>query len=233
MCLTCLLSSAFVLADKETEQTIAHALITKDEFPSRSLCLLPLSLSVIFLSWLFFSPSPETLSVDERKHKPNIRTPGSLLNTCHLSFVQIMTRVTETALFYFYFVLLFFVLFPVLVSLSLLVRQRERKTDSERRKKKKKPTVNYECGGMIKNEPFKNPICHGGVRWEMSEGQSMYCGSLWTLTNFSFFFFFFLREDRWKGWESLLGCLAHSLFINGWRHFLFYFQHVLCSVCNM
>lgn len=62
--------------------------------PSLSLCL-----SVISLSWLFFLPSPETFSVDARKHKLNIKTPRSPLNTCHLSFVRIVARVTiETAL---------------------------------------------------------------------------------------------------------------------------------------
>lgn len=126
-----------------------------------------------------------------------LETPGSLLRTCHLSFVQIMVRVTETALCLFILLCFFFVL-AVLVSLSLLGRQKERETDSQRREKKRKPTVNYECGGMIKNEPFKNPICHGGVRWEMSEGQSVYCGSLWTLTNTNLFI---SRVDRWKAWE--------------------------------
>lgn len=78
------------------------------------------SLSVIFLSWLFFLLSPETFSVDERNHKLNIKTPRSPLNTCHLSFVQIMARVAiETALFFFFSS-------PILVSLSLLVRQRDR-----------------------------------------------------------------------------------------------------------
>lgn len=232
MCLTCLLSSAFVLADKETEQTIAHALITKDEFPSRSLCLLPLSLSVIFLSWLFLAVSWDPLSRREKaqtEHQ-NARQPSK-----HLSFV-LCTNHDESywdCSFLFLFCFTFFFFVPGSCFIKFAGETEGKENRQREKKKKKKPTVNYECGGMIKNEPFKNPICHGGVRWEMSEGQSMYCGSLWTLTNFSFFFFFFLREDRWKGWESLLGCLAHSLFINGWRHFIFYFQHVLCSVCNM
>lgn len=120
--------------DKEAEQTIAHALITKDKFLSLSLPRpLPLSVSVIFLSWLFFLPSPETFSVDERKQKLNIKTPRSPLNTCHLSFVQIMARVAIETVFFLRFNLFFF-------SLSLLVRPRERergKTDIE------KTTVNY------------------------------------------------------------------------------------------
>lgn len=121
VCITCLLSSAFVLAGKETEQTIAHALITKDVFLSLSL---PRSVSVISLSWLFFLRSPETFLVDERKHKLNIKTPRSPLNTCHLSFVQIMARVAiETALF-IYLVVLLLILFFFL--LTLLVRKRER-----------------------------------------------------------------------------------------------------------
>lgn len=161
-----LLSSASVLVDKETEQTIEHALITKDEFLSLSLPrLLPLppSVSVIFLSWLFFLLSPETFSVDERKHKLNIKTPRGPLNTCHLSFVQIMARVAiETAFFLcFLFTNSCFINFACETE-----RKRERKTERkrERDREREKTTVNYEYGGMIKNEPFKNPICHGGVR---------------------------------------------------------------------
>lgn len=209
--------------DKETEQTIVHALITKDDFQSLSLprpLPLPLSLSVIFLSWLFFLLSLETFSVDERKHKLNIKTPRSPLNTCHLSFVQIMVRVTiETAP-------ATPPSSPVLVSLSLLVRQRE--TGRLKQTVREKTTVNYEDGAMIKNEPFKNPICHGGVRWEMSEGQSMYCGSLWTLTNIQ-------QADERD--ESLLGCLVHSLIMMDeyyfsvmrlWALFIVYFWMSLC-----
>lgn len=129
VCITCLLSSAFVLAGKETEQTIAHALITKDVFLSLSL---PRSVSVISLSWLFFLRSPETFLVDERKHKLNIKTPRSPLNTCHLSFVQIMARVAiETALF-IYLVVLLLILFFFINFAGEKERKRMRKTDSER-----------------------------------------------------------------------------------------------------
>lgn len=68
-----------------------------------------------------------------------------------------MARVAiDTALFFFHFMI------PILVSLSLLVRQREKGRGKQTAREK--TTVNYEYGGMIKNEPFKNPICHGGVR---------------------------------------------------------------------
>lgn len=130
-CITCLLSSAFVLADKETEQTIAHALITKDDF-------LPLSPSVFFfLSWLFFLPSPETFSVNERKLKLNIRNARQ--PSKDLSFVLCTNHgesYRDRSLF-IYFACFFFML-AVLVSLSLLGRQRERETDSQRRERKKK-----------------------------------------------------------------------------------------------
>lgn len=195
-CITCLLSSAFVLADKETEQTIAHALITKDDF-------LPLSPSVFFFSFLgcfscrLLRPSPST----RENSNWTLETPGSLLRTCHLSFVQIMVRVTETALCLFILLRFFFC-----VSSSCFIKfagetegEGNRQPETRRKKKKRrKPTVNYECGRMIKNEPFKNPICHGGVRWEMSEGQSMYCRSLWMLTNTNLFI---SRVDRWKARE--------------------------------
>lgn len=174
VCITCLLSSTFVLAGKETEQTIAHALITKDVFLSLSLPRpLPRPVSVISLSWLFFLRSPETFLVDERKHKLNIKTPRSPLNTCHLSFVQIMARVAiETALF-IYLVMLLLILFFLL---TLLVRKRER--GWEKQTVREKTTVDYEYGGMIKNETFKNPVCHRvkDERWV----KDMYCGSLWT-----------------------------------------------------
>ena len=41
---------------------------------------------------------------------------------------------------------------------------RKKKKKNTKRTAGEKPTVNYECGWMIKNEPFKNPICHEGER---------------------------------------------------------------------
>lgn len=79
--------------------------------------------SVCLCNFSFMAVFPETFLVDERKHKLNIKTPRSPLNTCHLSFVQIMARVAiETALF-IYLVVLLLILFFLL---TLLVRKRER-----------------------------------------------------------------------------------------------------------
>lgn len=121
---------------------------------------LPRPLSVCHFPFMaVFLPSPENFSVNKRKHKLNIKTPHSPLNTCHLSFVQIMARVAiETALFSF----LFFANFCFIK----FAGETERKRGREKGKQtaRENTTVNYEYGGMIKNEPFKNPICHGGVR---------------------------------------------------------------------
>lgn len=192
-CITCLLSSAFVLADKETEQTIAHALITKDDF-------LPLSPSVFFfLSWLFFLPSPETFSVNERKLKLNIRHARQ--PSKDLSFVLCTNHgesYRDCSLFIYFALFLFCVSSSCFIKFAGETGGEGNRQPETGKKKKRKPTVSYECGGMIKNEPFKNPICHRGVRWEMSEGQSMYCRSLRTLTNTNLFI---SRVDRWKAWE--------------------------------
>lgn len=85
---------------KKQEQTAAPASITKDEL------LLPLSLSlwrryfpfhVCFYARL---PGPTCVPRNQQKYqKLNIKMPRSPLNTCHLSFVQIMARVAiETGL---------------------------------------------------------------------------------------------------------------------------------------
>lgn len=68
--------------------------------------------SVCLCNFSFMAVFPETFLVDERKHKLNIKTPRSPLNTCHLSFVQIMARVAiETALFIYLVVLLLILFF--------------------------------------------------------------------------------------------------------------------------
>lgn len=57
LCITLRLSSSYVLVDKEAEQTIAHALITKDEFlllslpvasPPPSVCLCRFPFMAVF-----------------------------------------------------------------------------------------------------------------------------------------------------------------------------------------
>lgn len=101
--------------------------------PSVSLCIFFPFLGCF--SCRLLRPSPST----RENSNWTLETPGSLLRTCHLSFVQIMVRVTETALCLFILLCFFFVL-AVLVSLSLLGRRRERETDSQRQKKKKKKT---------------------------------------------------------------------------------------------